>query len=503
MVIKGDYWKLGQLRSGNTVKFHPVTLEDALKIRRTNDSFIHSLSEGVANGSIEVTKQFGSEPIPPPPTISTPAVIKRIEETSTRPLISYCQGGDDYLLVDYGDGHFDINHKCRTTALNRKLKASTGPIKFSATGEGIYNTVCIGNSMMIYYNGLVIPQAELLEYLVSLEEDLGDLHSITLPNRTFTLPLTFTHPKLTESIERYMANQRPYASYLPDTFKFVAENNGISVDDFKKLWLTADFVTVGVGFFMALPECLPADPRHRLNAPKMNPSRTFTPEGTVSWGGSCLAIYPVDSPGGYMMTGMTIPGVDTLGYKYGFSQDKPWMFEDMDVIKFEEVSLEEYDRQMALFRSGRYEWKVEPSTFDMKAHNELLRSVEGEVKAMKERQKEFQDKMVALERQLLDKWAEDKKASGVSMDNVHALLDEPDIEAIEAPVNANVWKVLVEEGQLLQKGQTVIILEAMKMEINVNVDDRLDGTKIEKVLIAPNDIVQSGKPLILVRTQTS
>ena len=41
------------------------------------------------------------------------------------------------------------------------------------------------------------------------------------------------------------------------------------------------------------------------------------------------------------------------------------------------------------------------------------------------------------------------------------------------------------------------------MEINVNVDDRLDGTKIEKVLIAPNDIVQSGKPLILVRTQTS
>lgn len=65
------------------------------------------------------------------------------------------------------------------------------------------------------------------------------------------------------------------------------------------------------------------------------------------------------------------------------------------------------------------------------------------------------------------------------------------------------WKVLIEEGQVLQKGTVAVILEAMKMEINVVVDDRLEGAKIEKVLIAPNDIVQSGKPLILVRTAES
>ena len=77
---------------------------------------------------------------------------------------------------------------------------------------------------------------------------------------------------------------------------------------------------------------------------------------------------------------------------------------------------------------------------------------------------------------------------------------DPKIEAIEAPVNANVWKVLVEEGQVLEKGQVATILEAMKMEINVAVDDRFARSKIEKVLIQPNDIVQSGKPLVLVRT---
>lgn len=61
------------------------------------------------------------------------------------------------------------------------------------------------------------------------------------------------------------------------------------------------------------------------------------------------------------------------------------------------------------------------------------------------------------------------------------------------------WKVLVEEGQVLEKGKVVVILEAMKMEINVVVDDQMVGRKIEKVLVAPNDIVQNGKPLILVR----
>ena len=42
----------------------------------------------------------------------------------------------------------------------------------------------------------------------------------------------------------------------------------------------------------------------------MNPSRVFTPEGQVSWGGSCMALYNVESPGGYQLTGLTIPGCD-------------------------------------------------------------------------------------------------------------------------------------------------------------------------------------------------
>lgn len=66
-------------------------------------------------------------------------------------------------------------------------------------------------------------------------------------------------------------------------------------------------------------------------------------------------------------------------------------------------------------------------------------------------------------------------------------------------MNANVWKVLVTEGDVIKSDQVVAILEAMKLEINVVADERLKGMIVEKLLISPNDIVQSGSPLLLAR----
>jgi len=86
----------------------------------------------------------------------------------------------------------------------------------------------------------------------------------------------------------------------------------------------------------------------------MNPSRVYTPEGQVSWGGSCMALYNVESPGGYQLTGLTIPGCDILGSKKHYSLARPWLFEDFDQLTFHLVSADEYERQLALFKSGRY-----------------------------------------------------------------------------------------------------------------------------------------------------
>lgn len=122
------------------------------------------------------------------------------------------------------------------------------------------------------------------------------------------------------------------------------------------------------------------------------------------------------------MTGMTIPGVDILGSKPGYSPDRPWLYEDFDQITFYPVSEEEFERQFALFNSGRYQYEWEQVTFDMEEHNRLLRDTKDEVVAIRGRQREAQKEMDKIEREMLERWAKDKAERGVPMDKVQSLL---------------------------------------------------------------------------------
>jgi len=201
-----------------------------------------------------------------------------------------------------------------------------------------------------------------------------------------------------------------------------------------------------------------------------------------------------------MNTGLSIPGADILGYKNGYSPGKPWLFEDFDQITFYEVNEEEYEAMMATFRSGRYKYEYEDIEFDMKEHNQLLRDTKDEVAQIRAKQKEAQAEMDKTEKEMLEKWSKEKEEGKISMDTVEELLTDPDIIPVEAPLNANVWKVEVKEGDTIEKiEQVVSILEAMKLEIPVKAEESMKGTKVEKLLVKPNDVVAAGKPLMLLR----
>jgi allophanate hydrolase subunit 2 len=46
-VVKADWWKLGQLKAGNTLKFIRISLEDALRKRKRNDDFLDLIEEAL------------------------------------------------------------------------------------------------------------------------------------------------------------------------------------------------------------------------------------------------------------------------------------------------------------------------------------------------------------------------------------------------------------------------------------------------------------------------
>ena len=59
---------------------------------------------------------------------------------------------------------------------------------------------------------------------------------------------------------------------------------------------------------------------------------------------------------------------------------------------------------------------------------------------------------------------------------------------VRAEMVANVWKIVVADGDTVEDGDTLLILESMKMEIPVIAED--EGTVTIKVV--EGDVVQEG-----------
>ena len=60
---------------------------------------------------------------------------------------------------------------------------------------------------------------------------------------------------------------------------------------------------------------------------------------------------------------------------------------------------------------------------------------------------------------------------------------------VRAEMVANVWKVVTAEGDQVEDGDTLVILESMKMEIPVLAEEA--GT-VAKLHVAEGDVVQEG-----------
>lgn len=121
------------------------------------------------------------------------------------------------------------------------------------------------------------------------------------------------------------------------------------------------------------------------------------------------------------MTGQTIPCFDQLGMKPDFLPDQPGLFRDFDQITFYRVEKEELEREMARFRSGNYRFQYEDVIFDMSAHNRLLDQTSEETAAFKSRQAKAEVEMLALEKESMDKWVEEKAQNNVPADEIELL----------------------------------------------------------------------------------
>lgn len=125
-----------------------------------------------------------------------------------------------------------------------------------------------------------------------------------------------------------------YGGRFGPDLKFVAEFNGISEEEVIKIHSERIYTVYMIGFipgFLYLGEV-----SEKISVPRLKTPRILVPEGSVGIGGNFTGVYPLPSPGGWRIIGMTYFNPLDLG------RIPPVGVDILDRVKFTRISEEEF-----------------------------------------------------------------------------------------------------------------------------------------------------------------
>jgi urea carboxylase len=457
VVASGELWKMGQLRPGDRVRLMPLAAERATAIEAAQNELIQQRVAEQPAPRVEAVAPAG-------------AVLGELPATEARVEVRYRRAGDRYLLVEYGPLVLDLKLRFRVHALMGWLKSSKLP--------GIIDLTPGIRSLQIHFDSARVSSQLLLSALQRAEEELGSIDDVEVPTRTVHLPLSWDDPQTQLAISKYTSTVRPDAPWCPSNIEFIRRINGLdSIDEVHRIVFGASYLVLGLGdVYLGAPVATPVDPRHRLVTTKYNPARTWTPENAVGIGGAYLCIYGMEGPGGYQFVGRTLQVYNRFRTTAQFTEGHPWLLRFFDQIRFYPVSAQELLEMREAFPYGKVEARIEEGSFKLRDYQRFLAAEQASIGEFKQRQQSaFEaERQRWIESGQLSFDSEAKERGGQS----GAEGDLPaGAEAVESPVPGSVWKLAVKPGERVKRGQTLLIVESMKMEVTV--ESPRDGVVLE------------------------
>jgi urea carboxylase len=407
VITRYDLWKMGQLKPGDRVRF------------------IHADDE--------------------------PAIL------ATHGDITIRRAGDEDILIEFGEMVLDFELRLRVQALRDALDAQKIPGVIDLT-PGI-------RSLQIHFDSTHISRREVFTALETTLPTLPTPEDMVIKARTLYLPLSWNDPQIQLSMRKYQETTRPNAPWCPDNIEFIRRINGLNaIDDVKRIIFDAAYIVLGLGdVYLGAPVATPYDPRHRLVTTKYNPARPWTPQNAVGIGGAYMCIYGMEGPGGYQLFGRTIQVWNTHRETPPFAPNHPWLLRHFDQIRFFEVSTKELDDAREKFLHGKYEIRIEEQNFSLAEYKSFCAANADSIAAFQATQR------AAFAAERAD-WA----ARGLNtFEEIEAAPPPeetplaPGERAIAAPVPGSIWQILAEPGAKITAGDPIMIIESMKMEVQV------------------------------------
>ncbi|SAL08886.1 allophanate hydrolase subunit 1 [Caballeronia sordidicola] len=276
----------------------------------------------------------------------------------------FVPGGDCFIEVELGDEmSFDLN--VRVHALAAAIRA--------ARIAGVVELIPELASLLVSYDPDRISYADAVREIQALSDALSGGAMQEMTSRVFHVPLLYYDPWTAECVDEY---RKTYPDKTPDP-ELMCEQNGLADRAaLQRVHCASEYWVAALGFWPGLCSLMPLDPRSRLNAPKYNPPRGWTPKGAIGLGGGLTCIYPDRTPGGYQIFARTPMPTWDRHQRLGAFRESPALFRPGDRVRFVPIQRDEYDFIEEEVNVGRYVHPViEYQTFSVPKYQAWLQTL--------------------------------------------------------------------------------------------------------------------------------
>lgn len=468
-IIEADLWQLGQVKAGDKIRFVSVSIQTAREVFANQETRIRTLKFDESNWK--------------PSAVESPIVLN-IGEGASR-LVARLSG-DTHLLLEVGDPELDLVLRFKAHALMQAIEKKQL--------EGIVDLTPGIRSLQIHYQPEQLPLDLLLKLVESVWNQVSSTQDITVPSRIVHLPLSWDDPACQLAIEKYMTTVRKDAPWCPSNLEFIRRINELpDIDAVYKTVFDASYLVMGLGdVYLGAPVATPLDPRHRLVTTKYNPARTWTAENSVGIGGAYMCVYGMEGPGGYQFVGRTLQMWNRYKQVKEFD-GKPWLLNFFDQIRFYPVTADELLAIRRDFPLGRFSVQIEHTTLNLGEYQLFLSKEAQSINTFKS----HQQAAFNAERQ---RWIETGQAHFEVDDSSSFDADESTILeghiGVESHIAGNLWQVSVEVGKQVKTGDTLVILESMKMEIEIQAPC---AGEVVEIRVLPGSPVKAGQCVVVIK----
>ncbi len=238
------------------------------------------------------------------------------------PSARYLPFGDHALIVEFGDV-IDLAVNSKVIALNEAL--------LKADIKGVEELVPTYRSLLVRYNPAEITYEQLVARVNEIEKMLKDKPA-EMVRRKLIVPIVYG------------------GAYGPD-LGYVAQYHGLTEEQVVKFHSGRDYRVYMIGFVAGFPYL--GDVPEEIATPRLETPRLKVPAGSVGIAERQTGIYPCEAPGGWRIIGRTPIKL------FDPRQQPPALLKPGDVVKFQQVSEENYKKIEELVKMDAFKLQFE------------------------------------------------------------------------------------------------------------------------------------------------